>query len=101
LKRTIGVFINEYYLPALEEYAYHLPHVKILGTKVCGKMRDEWFCKLGRRSIQTIRDFAEALKMEFIKELQKEHFGGCVSLHIEGSSLRMFTEASCAACERG
>jgi hypothetical protein len=39
--------------------------------------------------------------MEFIKELQKEHFGGCVSLHIEGSSLRFFTEALCAACERG
>jgi hypothetical protein len=94
LKRTIGDFMNEYYLPALEEYAYHLSHVKILGTRVCGKMRDEWFCKLGRRSIRTIRDFAEALKMEFIKELQKEHFGGCVSLHIEGSSLRYFTEAS-------
>jgi hypothetical protein len=64
-------------------------------------MRDEWFCKLGRRSIRTIQDFAKALKIEFIKELRKEHFGGCVSLHIEGSSLHMFTEALCATCERG
>jgi hypothetical protein len=100
LNRPIGSFMTEYYLPALEEYAYHLPHVRILGSKVCGKMRNEWFRQLAY-CIRTIRDFAEALRMEFHKEIQSEHFGECLSLHIEGSSARFISLASRAAFNRG
>jgi hypothetical protein len=99
LNRPIRSFVTKYYLPALEEYAYHLPHVRILGSKVCGKMQNEWFRKLVY-IIRTIRDFAEALQMEFYKEIQLEHFGECLSLHIEGSSAQFISPASCAALDR-
>jgi hypothetical protein len=39
--RPIGTFVADYYLPALERYAYHLPHVQILGKQHCGKLRQE------------------------------------------------------------
>ena len=38
--------------------------------------------------------------MEFHKEIQSEHFGKSLSLHIEGSSARFISLASCAA-DRG
>jgi hypothetical protein len=46
LNHSIGSFMTNYYFPALEEYAYHLPYVQILGNKGCGKMWNEWFWTL-------------------------------------------------------
>jgi hypothetical protein len=39
LEKPIGKFIYNYYLPALEKYSYHRPHVIILGKKHCRAMR--------------------------------------------------------------
>jgi hypothetical protein len=36
LARPIGTFMHDFYIPALLKYAYHLPHVIILGKKECG-----------------------------------------------------------------
>jgi hypothetical protein len=57
LCQPIGIFHRDYYLPALERYAYHSPHVKILSKQEeqCGDMRRQNFVsKPG--NMKTIRD---------------------------------------------
>jgi hypothetical protein len=51
-------------------------------------------------SVKTIRDYGEALKMEFNNEIQSEHFGNSRALSIEGSSVQMFDRSSLAAYEQ-
>jgi hypothetical protein len=99
LTRPIGVFMRDHYRPALEALATHLPHVQILSNNLCGRMRADYF-KSMPYSVKTIRDYAEALKMEFNNEIQSEHFGNSRALSIEGSSVRMFNRSSLAAYEQ-
>jgi hypothetical protein len=89
LTRPIGRFLKEFYLPALEKYSYHLPHVMILSKVVCGKMRQDAFAK-DTGSIKTRRDYAERLSAIFNMEVQSEHFGNGRSLSIEGSSVETY-----------
>jgi hypothetical protein len=35
LSRKVGVFMNDFYLPLLEAYAFHQPHVSIFSKKGC------------------------------------------------------------------
>jgi hypothetical protein len=91
LCRPIGVFIADFYLVALEKYAYHSPHVKILSKQEtqCGSTRMKAF--LSRPgSIKTIRDYAERLLATFNLEIQSSHFGNGRSLSMEGSTVQFF-----------
>ena len=36
---TISNFHASYYIPAIQNLAFHLPHVRIVGTNHCGEMR--------------------------------------------------------------
>ena len=36
---TISDFHTTFYIPAIQKLAFHLPHVRILGTNHCGEMR--------------------------------------------------------------
>jgi hypothetical protein len=90
LCKPIGTFIEDLYLPALEKYAYHVPHVQILGKNYCGELRQERF----RRNpgwVKTKRDYAERLSAKFNMEIQSDHFGNGRSLSIEGSSVEFFS----------
>ena len=39
METTISDFRTSFYIPAIQELAFRLPHVCILGTNHCGKMR--------------------------------------------------------------
>jgi hypothetical protein len=54
------IFMNNYYLPALKKYAYHIHHVRILSKDFCGKERFEAF-KKRPGDVNTWRDYAERL----------------------------------------
>jgi hypothetical protein len=58
LVRPIGTFMNDFYIPALLKYAYHLPHVIILGKQECGRQRHNAFENMVG-SVKTRRDYAE------------------------------------------
>ena len=58
LTRPIRVFLEDYYLPKLKDYAYHSPHVRILSKKGVGNERLESF-KSNPWSVYTHRDNAE------------------------------------------
>ena len=36
---TISDFHTSFYIPAIPKLAFHIPHVRILGTNHCGEMR--------------------------------------------------------------
>ena len=39
METTISDFHTSFYIPAIQKLAFHLPHVRILGTNHCGAMR--------------------------------------------------------------
>jgi hypothetical protein len=90
LERTISVFLKDFYFVALEKYAYHEPHVKILSKLECGKMRKNLF-ETNRGSVKSRRDYAERLSAVFNLEVQSSHFGNGRSLSIEGSSVESYS----------
>ena len=88
LSRPIGTFLEEFYLPALDVYAYHRPHCQILGKSECGTLRHLAFLSKAT-SIKTIRDYSERLNATFDQEIQSEHFGNSRSLSIEGCAVEI------------
>ena len=75
-KVTIGNFMSDFYLLALEKFVYHIHNVKNLSKNVCG-------------SKSTIRDYAEQLSARFYLENQSDHFGNGRSLSTEGCSVEI------------
>ena len=88
LTRPIGIFMQEFYIPLLRKYAFHLAYVRILSKNGCGRMRFDWFKNEEYWIVKTIGDYAERLKFESNNEVQSEHFGASRNLSIEGCSVR-------------
>jgi hypothetical protein len=102
LCRKIGIFHRDYYLPALEKFAYHTSHVTILSKQEeqCGSMRMNNF--LGTPGcIKTIRDYAERLLAKFNLEVQSSHFGNGRSLSMEGSTALFYLIEEIEKYQRG
>ena len=60
METTISDFHTSFYIPAIQNLAFHLPHVLILGTNHCGEMRRIAFKR--RELFQNVlcrRDYAE------------------------------------------
>ena len=43
METTISGFYTSFYIPAIQKLAFHLPHVRILGTNHCGELRQTAF----------------------------------------------------------
>ena len=82
---SLCLFFAKFYILMLNKYAYHLPHVILLGKNECVKIRSD---SLQYGDIETIRDYAERLSFEFDKEIMSSHFGNSLSLSMEGVSVR-------------
>ena len=39
METKISYFHTSFYIPSIQKLAFHLPHVRILGTNHCGEMR--------------------------------------------------------------
>ena len=39
METIISDFHTNFYIPAIQKLAFHLPHVRILGTNHCGEMK--------------------------------------------------------------
>jgi hypothetical protein len=90
----IAKFMREYYIPTLQEYAYHFTLVKLLGKGPgsCGEMRMQHFLdSRGDGScITEIHDFAERVDVVMAGAIQADHFGRKRNLSIEGCSLKYY-----------
>ena len=74
--------------------AFHLPHVRILGTNHCGKLLRTAFKR--RELFQDVlcrRDYAERVLASFANQIQSEYYGGYRSVSIEGIALENFSTA--------
>ena len=43
IETKISDFHTSFYIPCIQKLAFHLPHVRILGTDHCGEMRQTAF----------------------------------------------------------
>jgi hypothetical protein len=100
LSRPIGIYFREFYLPALEKYAHHIAHVKILSKTECGIMCQSTF-EQTPGDLKTRHDYAERLSAVFADEIQSSHFGNGRSLSIEGSKVESFDSMELEAFARG
>ena len=83
---------TSFYIPAIPKLAFHLPHVRILGTNHCGKMRRTAFKR--RELFQDVlcrHYYAERVVASFSNQIQSEYYGGNISVSIEGISLEHFS----------
>ena len=89
---TIYDFHSSFYIPANQNLAFHLPHVRILDTNHYGEMRRTAFKR--RELFQDVlcrRDYAERVVASFSHKIQSEYYGGNISVSIEGILLGHFS----------
>ena len=72
--------------------AFHLPHVRILGTNHCGEMRRIAIkrCELFQ-DVLCLHEYAEMLVASFANQIQSEYYGVNRSVSIEGIALEHFS----------
>ena len=71
METTISEFHTRYYIPAIQNLDFYLPHVRILGTNNCGEMRRTTLKQ--RESFQDVlcrRDYAERVVTRFANIIQ-------------------------------
>ena len=89
---TISEFNTRYYIPAIPKLAFHLQHVRILGTNHCGELRRTAFKR--RELFQDVlcrHDYAERVLASFANQVQSEYYGGNRYVSIEGIALEQFS----------
>ena len=77
METTIYYFRTSFYISAIQKLSFHLPHVYILGTNHCGKMKHTAFKR--RELFQDIlcrRDYYERVVAIFAHQIQSEYYGG-------------------------
>ena len=70
-------FCTSFYIPAIPKLAFHLPHVRILGTNNCGEMQRTAFKQ--RELFQYVlcrRDYSERAVAIFANQIQSVYHGG-------------------------
>ena len=71
MEATISDFHSSFYTPEIQKLAFYLPHVRILGTNHCGKMRRT--ALKPRELFQDVlccRDYAERVLSKFANQIQ-------------------------------
>ena len=73
----ISGFHTSFYIPAIQNLAFHLPYVHILGKNHCGSMRRTAFkrCEIFQ-DVLCCRDYSERVVASFSNQIQSEYYGG-------------------------
>ena len=91
METTISDFHTRFYISAIQKLAFHLPHVRILGTNHRGEIQRTSFKR--RESFQDVlccRDYAERAVASFADKIQSEYYGWNRSMSIESIVLEQF-----------
>ena len=94
METTISDFHTIFYIPAIPKLAFHLQHVRILGTNNCGELQRTAFkqCELFQ-DVMCRRDYADRVVASFSNQIQSEYYSGNISVSIEGIALEHFSTA--------
>ena len=79
---------TSFYIPAIQKLAFHLPHVRILGTNHCVEMWRTAF--KWRELFQDVLcrcDYYERVVDSFDNQIKSEYYGGNIYVYIEGVAL--------------
>ena len=71
METNISSFHTSFYIPSIQKLAFHLPHVRILGTNNCGEMQRTAFKQ--RELFQDVicrRDYAKRVVAIFDNQIQ-------------------------------
>ena len=79
---TIGNFMDDVYLPSLENYIYHVHYFQIISNIHYGILRHDT-CYSKPRNMLSISDYAERMSVSFNLGIQSDHFGNRRSIFIE------------------
>ena len=88
METSISNFHTSFYIPAIQELAFNLPHVRILGANHCVKLRRTAFKRHELfQDVLCRHDYAERLVASFANKIQSEYYGRNRSVSIEGIAL--------------
>ena len=92
METYIDDFQKSLYISVIQNLAFHLPRVCILGTHHCGNTCDEAFknCRWFKYLLCN-RYFSEREVIIFAHQIQYECYGIKVSVSIEGIALEQFS----------
>ena len=73
METTISGFHTSSYIPAVQKSAFHIPHVRILGTNHCGEMRRTAFKQLELfQDVLCRLDYSERVVASFANQIKSE-----------------------------
>ena len=70
METTISDFHTSFYIPAIQKLAFHLPHVRILGTNHCGELRFTSFKQRGLfQDVLCRRDYGKTVVESSVNQI--------------------------------
>ena len=92
MKRKFSDFCTIFYIASIQKLAFHLPHVRILGTNHSGAMRRTSFKQHELfQDVLCCRDCSERVVASFAHQIQSDYYGGNRSFYIEVIALEHFS----------
>ena len=74
METTIYNFHTSFYIPEINQLAFHIRYVQILGTNQCGKSsQTEFKHHESFKDVICCRDYAERVVASFTHKIQPEH----------------------------
>ena len=71
IEKTISKFHTSLYIPEIQKLAFHIPHVKIMGTNHCGdSCRTAFKCRESFQDVLCCCDYSERLGDSFPHQIQ-------------------------------
>ena len=81
METTIYKSYTSFYIPAIQKLAFHLTHVRILGTNHCGEMRRTAFKQRELFHDALCRcDYDERVVSIFSHQIKSEYYGENISM---------------------
>ena len=91
MKISIAGFCTSFFIPAIQNLTFHLPHVHILGTNQFGDTcREAFKHHSAKQDVLYCLDYAEILVASVSHQIQSDYYGGNISVSIEGIASEHF-----------
>ena len=98
IETSILKFHNKYYITSIKKLAFHLPHVRIIGTHNCGKeCHEEFKLRSKQHDVLCRSDYEDHIVSIFAHQIKSESCGGNRSVSIEGIELENFSASNQAS----
>ena len=85
METYIAYFHKSFYIPAIQQFSFHLPHVRILGTNDCGNtLCEEFKCNISNQDFLCCRDYVDRVVASFAHQIQSEYYGVNRAVSVKG-----------------